>query len=142
MFAVLRKRNFALLWLGQIVSLAGDYMLIVALPYYVFGLTGSILQTGTMFVVETVPRILLGSFAGVFVDRWDRRWTMIISDLSRAAVLLLLLLVHSQKSALACIRCSYFASYNSAILHPCRWCAYTFACRRTTPALGKYSRIL
>ncbi len=96
MFAVLRKRNFALLWLGQIVSLAGDYMLIVALPYYVFQLTGSILQTGTMFVVETVPRILLGSFAGVFVDRWDRRWTMIVSDLSRAAVLLLLLLVHSQ----------------------------------------------
>ncbi len=96
MFAALRKRNFVLLWIGQFVSLAGDYMLLVALPYYVFQLTGSILQTGTMFVAETLPRILLGSFAGVFVDRWDRRWTMIVSDLSRAVVLLLLLLVHSQ----------------------------------------------
>ena len=96
MFAALRKRNFALLWIGQLVSLAGDYMLIVALPYYVFQLTGSILQTGAMFVAETLPRILLGSFAGVFVDRWDRRWTMIISDVARATVLLLLLLVHSQ----------------------------------------------
>lgn len=96
MFAVLCKRNFALLWVGQFVSLAGDYMLYIVLPFYVFQLTGSVLQTGTMFVAETLPRILLGSFAGVFVDRWDRRWTMIISDLSRAIVLLLLLLVHSQ----------------------------------------------
>ncbi len=96
MFVALRRRNFALLWIGQFVSLAGDYMLVVALPFYVFQLTGSILQTGIMFVAETLPRILLGSFAGVFVDRWDRRWTMIISDVFRAAVLLLLLFVHSQ----------------------------------------------
>ncbi len=47
-------------------------------------------------MAETLPRILFGSFAGVFVDRWDRRWTMIVSDVSRAAVLLLLLFVHSQ----------------------------------------------
>ena len=96
MFAALRKRNFALLWIGQIVSLAGDYMLYVALPFYVFQLTGSVLQTGTMFVAETLPHILFGSFAGVFVDCWNRRWTMIVSDVSRAAVLLLLLFVHSQ----------------------------------------------
>ena len=66
MFAALGKRNFALLWIGQFVSLAGDYMLYVALPFYVFQLTGSVLQTGTMFVAETLPRILLGSFAGLY----------------------------------------------------------------------------
>ena len=96
MFAALRKRNFALLWIGQFVSLAGDYMLYVALPFYVFQLTGSVLQTGTMFVAETLPRILFGSFAGVFVDRWNRRWTMIVSDVTRTVILLLLLFVHSQ----------------------------------------------
>ncbi len=46
-------------------------------------------------VAETLPRVLLSSLAGVFVDRWNRRWTMLIADLLRAAVLLLMLLVHS-----------------------------------------------
>jgi MFS family permease len=96
MFSVLRRRNFALLWIGQFVSLCGDWLLIVALPFYVYQLTGSILQTGIMLTAELLPRIVLGSLAGVFVDRWDRRWTMLISDLLRAGVLLLLLLVHSR----------------------------------------------
>lgn len=95
MFVVLRNRNFALLWLGQLVSLVGDYTLGVALPFYVLQLTHSILQTGLMFIVETIPTILLGSLAGVFVDRWDRRKTMIVSNLIQAVVLLLLLVVHS-----------------------------------------------
>jgi MFS family permease len=95
MFAVLRKRNFALLWLGQFVSLSGDGLLIIALPFYVYQLTGSILQTGISVMVEMLPRVLLGSVAGVFADRWNRRATMIVTDLLRAAVLLLLLLVHS-----------------------------------------------
>ena len=90
MLAVLRRRNFAMLWLGQLVSQIGDMVLIIALPFYVYQLTGSLLQTGLMYIVETLPRILLGSLAGVFVDRWDRRWTMIVADLGRAAVLLLL----------------------------------------------------
>ncbi|EFH86914.1 MFS transporter [Ktedonobacter racemifer] len=96
MFTALRKRNFALLWLGQIVSLSGDWLVLLALPFYIYQLTGSVLQTGIMYMIEMLPRILLGSLAGVFVDRWDRRWTMIIADLSRAAVLLLILLVHTQ----------------------------------------------
>jgi MFS family permease len=95
MLVVLRRRSFAMLWLGQLVSQIGDMVLIIALPFYVYQLTGSLLQTGLMYIVETLPRILLGSLAGVFVDRWDRRWTMIVSDLGRAAVLLLLLLVRS-----------------------------------------------
>lgn len=96
MFSVLRRRNFALLWIGQFVSLCGDWLLIVALPFYVYQMTGSILQTGLLLTAELLPRIVLGSLAGVFVDRWDRRWTMLISDLLRAGVLLLLLLVHSR----------------------------------------------
>jgi MFS family permease len=95
MLAVLRHRNFALLWLGQVFSQIGDMVLIIALPFYVYQLTGSLLQTGLIYIVETLPRILLGSLAGVFVDRWDRRWTMIAADLGRAGGLLLLLLVRS-----------------------------------------------
>lgn len=96
MFAALRRRNFALLWFGQLISLIGDWVLFTALPFYVFALTGSALATGAMFIAETVPRLFLGSLAGVFVDRWNRRRTMIVADVARALILLLLLLVHTR----------------------------------------------
>jgi MFS family permease len=96
MLAVLRQRNFALLWLGQLISLTGDYVLIVALPFYIYQITGSAIATGVMFLVQALPSLFLGSLAGVFVDRWNRKWTMIVADLARAGILLLLLFVHSR----------------------------------------------
>lgn len=93
MIAVLRQRDFSLLWLGGVLSVVGDYFLFVALPFFVYERTGSVLATGAMFAAETLPRLLFGSVAGVFVDRWDRKKTMVISDLSRALILLPLLAV-------------------------------------------------
>jgi len=95
MLAVLRQRNYALLWMGQLISVFGDWVLLIALPFYIFDLTGSALATGAMFMASNLPRVLLGSVAGVFVDRWDRRRTMIATDLLRAALILILLTVHS-----------------------------------------------
>lgn len=95
MFHLLRERNFGLYWFGQLISLLGDCVLYVALPFYVYELTGSALATGGMFVAQVLPSILLAPLAGVLVDRWDRRRTMIVADLGRAAVLPLLLLVRS-----------------------------------------------
>ena len=70
-------------------------MLIVGLPLFVYGLTGSTLATGTIFMAGMVPRLLLGSVAGVFVDRWDRRRTMIIANILLAVGLLPLLVIRS-----------------------------------------------
>ncbi len=95
MLAILRQRNFALLWLGGLISFVGDWVLFIALPVYVYDLTGSALATGGMFIAQTAPRLLLGSIAGVFVDRWDRRQTMIVANVLSAAALLLLLPVRS-----------------------------------------------
>lgn len=95
MFALLRQRNFGLLWFGGLISMIGDWMLRIALPAYVYDLTGSTLATGLMFMVSTLPSIVLGSVAGVFVDRWDRQRTMVIINLILAATLLPLLLVRS-----------------------------------------------
>ena len=95
MLTVLRQRNFALLWSGQLISLIGDWVLVITLPFYVFQVTGSVLASGAMFIVQVLPRVFFGSLAGVFVDRWDRRWTMVGADLSRAALLLVLLAVRS-----------------------------------------------
>lgn len=94
MIATLRQRNFV--WFGQLISLVGDWVLLAALPFYVYQLTGSALATGAMFMVHVLPTLVLGSLAGVFADRWDRRRTMIIADVARAGVLLLVLLVRSR----------------------------------------------
>ena len=96
MIATIRQRNFALLWLGGLISNTGDWLLIIGLPVYVYLLTGSALATSITLITSFVPNLLIGSVAGVFIDRWDRRWTMIISNLLLALGLLPMLAVHSK----------------------------------------------
>src|SRR6266508_2997592 len=93
MLAVLRQRDYALLWFGGFISMLGDFVLFVGLPYEIFRLTGSTLATAGMVVAYLVPSILLGSVAGGFVDRWARRRLMVAVNLVQAAILLALLLV-------------------------------------------------
>ena len=95
MLAVLRQRNFALLWTAGLISLTGNWMLYVALPLTVYELTGSALATSGIFVAYRATGVALGSVAGVFVDRWDRRRTMVAANLVQGVVLLPLLLVDS-----------------------------------------------
>ena len=73
----------------------GDWMLLIGLPVFVFQLTGSALTTATVFVVETVPALLVGQVAGVLVDRVDRRRILIAGTLLQAVLLLPLLAVNS-----------------------------------------------
>ena len=81
---IARNGSFGLLWAGQLLSNIGTWLLVVAVPVYVFHLTGSAPSTGLAFVAEVVPMVVLGPFAGVFVDRWNRRTTMVISSLLQA----------------------------------------------------------
>jgi MFS family permease len=95
MVALLRQRNFGCIWFGGLISLVGDWMLLTALAVYVYQSTGSTLATGAMLAARVIPRFLLGSVAGVFVDRWDRRQALIVANLLLAFSLLPLLLVGS-----------------------------------------------
>jgi MFS family permease len=90
---LLRQRNFALLWWGGLISLTGNRVLSVALPFYVYAQTGSTLATATMVIATIVPSLLFSSIAGVFVDRWDRKQVMAVTNLILIAVLLPLLAV-------------------------------------------------
>jgi predicted MFS family arabinose efflux permease len=92
MIATLGHRDFRLLWAGQLLSSLGNWLLFVAVPYRVFQLTGSPIATGLTFVAA-LPATLLGPLAGVLVDRWDRRLTMLAADLARAGAILPLLLL-------------------------------------------------
>jgi len=86
--ALVRNRNFSLLWVGQLVSFFGDRVHQVALGILVTQ-RGTALDLGITFAATAVPNVFLGPLAGALVDRWDRRRTMIVCDLVRAGLVLL-----------------------------------------------------
>src|SRR5215510_9532370 len=86
-FAVFRNRSFSLLWTGQLVSTMGSALTSLAASIYVFRLTGSALSVGLMLMATAAPSLLVGLFAGVFVDRYDRRKIMMIADTLRAILI-------------------------------------------------------
>lgn len=120
MLTVLRQRHFAVLWFGQLISTIGDWVLLIALPFYVYQLTGSALATGTMFIVETLPRIAFASLVGVLVDRWDRRHLMIISDIVRASILLVILIVPSTHLLWVIYLIAFIQSFVGLFFDPAR----------------------
>lgn len=95
MFQALRNRNVGLLFGGQVISIAGDLVLFIALPFWVYQLTGSAMATGFMFAALTIPQLLVSPIAGVFVDRLDRKRLMIVSDVLRAALVGCYLIVNT-----------------------------------------------
>jgi len=88
-FAVFRNRSFSLLWTGQLVSTIGSALTSLAASIYIFRLTGSALSVGLMLMATAAPSLLVGLFAGVFVDRYDRKRIMIIADIARAILIAL-----------------------------------------------------
>lgn len=95
MFATLKNKNFALLWTGGLISQIGNWMLMAALPFHVYAITGSALATSAILIAYMAPGALFGSAAGVFVDRWDRKKVMVLTSLIQALVVLLLLLAQT-----------------------------------------------
>jgi MFS family permease len=93
--------SFSALWTGQLISALGDRIHQVALAFVVYDATNSAFAVGAIFLVATLPNLLLSPIAGTFVDRWDHREVMIVSDLLRAGIVLLIPLAAVTNLALA-----------------------------------------
>ena len=89
-FSIFRKRNFSLLWTGQLVETIGNALTSIAASIYVFRQTDSALSVGLMLMATSAPSLLVGLFAGVFVDRYDRKKIMISADVLRAILVALI----------------------------------------------------
>lgn len=86
-FKLLGNLNYFFLWLGQTISQLGDSIYEMAIVWFALKLTGSPLSTGMVALAAALPYPILGLVAGAYVDRWNRKTTMIRADLLRAAVL-------------------------------------------------------
>ena len=90
LFAVFRNRPFVLLWVGQLISSMGSALTALAASILVYRVTDSALSVGLMLVATSGPTVLVGLVAGVFVDHYDRKRIILISDALRAILILLI----------------------------------------------------
>ena len=85
---------------GQAISLLGDYVAYVTMPFFMVELTGRGLDLGLTAAAETIPTLLFGFTAGVVLDRFAIKPILIASDLLRAAAFFLLALGAATDTAL------------------------------------------
>lgn len=74
------KSRFFTIWGGQALSIFGSQLVQFALIWYLTVQTGSATVLATASLVGMLPSVILGPFVGTLVDRWDRRWIMLLAD--------------------------------------------------------------
>ncbi|MEM9162608.1 MAG: MFS transporter, partial [Cyanobacteria bacterium P01_F01_bin.4] len=77
-------RTFVTIWVGQLVSTLGSYMTVFALLVWVWQITGSATTLALVTFFSQLPRILITPVAGVIVDRFARKWLMLLGDVIAA----------------------------------------------------------
>ena len=93
---ILKYKPFRTLWLAQFVSVFGDFLAFFGvISLITFRWHGTPVQVTTVTVAFVLPMAVISPIAGVFVDHWNVKRLMIASDLIRAALILLLIFVHS-----------------------------------------------
>ena len=82
-----RNRDFMVLWTSQVVSTVGTRVSSIAFPLLVLAETHSPAKAGLVGFAQTLPFLLLYLPAGAYIDRWDRKRTMVLCDAGRAVAL-------------------------------------------------------
>jgi MFS family permease len=91
-----RNRDFRRLYVASLISLGGDWFLVVALFGLALDLTGSAVSVAVLIAAQELPFFLMSPLGGVLSDRLNRRWLMVACDVARAALCLGFLLVNDQ----------------------------------------------
>ncbi len=80
--------DFRNLWLGQVVSLLGDWFNLIASATLIASLTGSGLAIGGLFVIRAIAQFVMGPVGGLLADRYNRKSILILTDILRGIVVL------------------------------------------------------
>jgi MFS family permease len=84
-WSVLRNRNYALLFWGQLISAAGTQMQVVAVAWQVYLLTHSAVALGLIGLIQAIPRLIFSLVGGVLADVFDRRKMLMVIEILLAA---------------------------------------------------------
>ena len=88
------NKNLFFLWLGQVISQAGDSIYEIGLLWLMLEISGSKTATGLVAMSGYLPTLLFGMYSGALVDRFERRRLMMIADLMRGGLVLLIPLLY------------------------------------------------
>ncbi len=83
---VLGNKNYFLLWIGQSISEIGTDIFHIGLIWLVISVTGSAASVSLLFVLLILPSIIIGPWAGVLVDKWNKKKVIVISDVIRGII--------------------------------------------------------
>lgn len=90
---VLKNRSFLFMWIGSAISELGGAFGTFCNSILIYQLTGSKLALSSMWLLYFIPSLILQLVAGPFIDRWSRKWIMIVSQWTRGFVFLLPLMM-------------------------------------------------
>lgn len=109
---LLKRKNFVLLWISQIIAQFGDRLTQMALIGLVYKLhPGSSLGLAKMFSLAIIPVFLISPISGVYVDRWDKRKTMYTSDFLRCLCIFFIPMVVSKFHSMPLVYFLIFLSF-------------------------------
>ncbi|HEU4326192.1 MAG TPA: MFS transporter [Roseiflexaceae bacterium] len=113
-------RTFLIIWFGQLISTLGSSLSSFALGIWIYEQTGEVTQFALVLFSATLPAVILGPYAGLMADRWNRRWLMILSDTGSAlaTMTIVVLLAQGQLEAWHIYLSSAFTSVMAAIQSP------------------------
>ena len=89
-FLPLKYPDFGKLLFGQFISNIGSQFSYIALQFLIFDLTGEIAAMAILAIAEVIPMIIIGPFAGVVIDRYDRKYIMAVANLSQALIIFMI----------------------------------------------------
>lgn len=121
---MLRNRNFGMMVASLFISRAGDTFTFLALAIQVDSLYSDPKQSAgalaSVLIAFALPQLVFGLFAGTLVDRWDRRRTMVVADLARAALILGFLFLRSPADVPWAMALAFATSSFGAFFYPAR----------------------
>jgi MFS family permease len=124
-------RVFVIVWFGQLVSLVGSGLTGFALGVWLYQETGSVTLFALNSLFFTLPQMLFSPFAGALVDRWDRRWAMVLSDTGAGiTTLCLAVLLFAGRLEVWHV---YLATLVNALFNTFQWPAYSAATTLLVP---------
>lgn len=117
---LLKIKDFRYLWTAQVVSDFGDSLTSLTLLILIQRLTGSTVALAGLLISITLPALIIGTVAGVYVDRFDRKRLMVLSDILRAIVVLMFLFARSEALVPVIFALAFTQSAVGTLFRPAR----------------------